>query len=73
MTITDLNRRAAVPAGAPREIAEATMPRAAAGNQMHAHDVVVAATTRHGDSAQTLAEDTWENEGGHLGQGRTRR
>jgi len=63
--------RHTVPPGAPREIE--TMPRAAAGNQMLAHDIVAASTTRHRDSAQTLAEDTWENEGGRLGQGRTRR
>jgi hypothetical protein len=44
------------------------MPRAAAGNQMYAHDNV-AAPTRHRDSAQTSAEDTWENEGGRLAPG----
>jgi Family of unknown function (DUF5994) len=56
-----------VPPGAAREIAETAMTRAAtAGNQMHAHDIVAAATTRHRDSAQILPEDTWETEGGHL-------
>jgi len=46
------------------------MPRTAAGNQMYAHDIV-AGPTRHRDSAQTSAEDTWENEGGRLAPDRT--